>query len=391
MLKYLVHALPLLLCLLFPGPAGAAAASPDLLDIRLSSVEADSRLKPTTFMLHVEMENVSGRTLRILKWRTPLAADIGAPIFEVKIDGTPAPYIGKLIKRSAPQDDDYLILEPGRTASVEVDLANLYDLGRTGLCTVEFSLSTLDIQDLAVQGKSGEAGDRPRKIRANLLSRYLAVPLQPPARSKTADFSGCSAWEQSVLTEALEAARDITRTARRDLANAPVDQRAQAERYLEWFGAYDPARYATVSDHFDKLEDALDNRQITFVCDCTDMYYAYVYPNLPYEIHPCQVFWNAPLTGTDSQAGTIVHETSHFQVVADTDDHVYGQSKCRRLADSYPALAIENADSHEYFAENTPALAMPDSTPEETEETQTPPVITPTARLQVVINALLLK
>jgi peptidyl-Lys metalloendopeptidase len=70
----------------------------------------------------------------------------------------------------------------------------------------------------------------------------------------------------------------------------------------------------------------------------------------------CNAFWNAPMTGTDSKGGTLVHEMSHFTVVADTDDHAYGQSACKNLAISSPTRALDNADSHEYFAENTPSL-----------------------------------
>ena len=91
-------------------------------------------------------------------------------------------------------------------------------------------------------------------------------------------------------------------------------------------------------------------------CSCDDPYFAYVYPNQPYTIYVCNAFWTAPATGTDSKAGTLVHEMSHFNVVAATDDHVYGQSSCRGLATSQPNLAVQNADSHEYFAENTPPL-----------------------------------
>jgi len=55
--------------------------------------------------------------------------------------------------------------------------------------------------------------------------------------------------------------------------------------------------------------------------------------------------------------GTIIHEMSHFTVTADTDDYAYGQSACRSLADNNPSAAINNADSHEYMAENTPSLS----------------------------------
>jgi len=57
------------------------------------------------------------------------------------------------------------------------------------------------------------------------------------------------------------------------------------------------------------------------------------------------------------QGGTLVHESSHFTKNGATDDHVYGQSACKSLAQSNPAMAVDNADSHEYFAENNPALA----------------------------------
>jgi peptidyl-Lys metalloendopeptidase len=92
-------------------------------------------------------------------------------------------------------------------------------------------------------------------------------------------------------------------------------------------------------------------------CSCTDAgVYAYVFANQPYKIYACPVFWTAPALGTDSKAGTMIHEMSHFTVVAGTQDFVYGQSGAAALAISNPANALRNADNHEYFAENTPVL-----------------------------------
>lgn len=64
------------------------------------------------------------------------------------------------------------------------------------------------------------------------------------------------------------------------------------------------------------------------------------------------------MTGTDSRAGTLVHEMSHFNVIANTDDHEYGQVAARRLARKNPNKAVNNADNYEYYAENTPVLTM---------------------------------
>ncbi len=51
-----------------------------------------------------------------------------------------------------------------------------------------------------------------------------------------------------------------------------------------------------------------------------------------------------------------MHELSHFNVITGTNDYAYGQSAAKSLAISNAAQARQNADSHEYFAENTPGL-----------------------------------
>jgi peptidyl-Lys metalloendopeptidase len=94
----------------------------------------------------------------------------------------------------------------------------------------------------------------------------------------------------------------------------------------------------------------------TITTRCKHYYYAYGYPNKPYTIYLCKVFWLASLSGTDSQGGTLIHEMSHFTLVAGTNDYVYGQAGARNLAITNPNNAINNADNHEYFAENNPKL-----------------------------------
>lgn len=127
-------------------------------------------------------------------------------------------------------------------------------------------------------------------------------------------------------------------------------------RYTWWFGTYSSSRYSTVRTHFNNIYSALSSQAYTFNCSCSDSgTYAYVYPTQPYKVYLCGAFWSAPNTGTDSRAGTLVHETSHFNVVAATGDYGYGQTNAHNLAVSNPAKAITNADNHEYFTENNPA------------------------------------
>ena len=131
---------------------------------------------------------------------------------------------------------------------------------------------------------------------------------------------------------------------------------AAGPRYTSWFGAYTSSRYATVKSHFANINSTIASKTMTFDCTCTDSgTYAYVYPDSPYVVYFCGAFWAAPNTGTDSRAGTIIHETSHFNVVAGTNDWAYGKTACKNLASSNPTRAVDNADCHEYFAENTPA------------------------------------
>ncbi len=69
-------------------------------------------------------------------------------------------------------------------------------------------------------------------------------------------------------------------------------------------------------------------------------------------MHVCPAYFTLPpLTalrpGTrrsdnGTREGTIVHEVSHFLLVADTHDHCYSRSECSEMARQDPARAIEN-------------------------------------------------
>ncbi|HWR13412.1 MAG TPA: M35 family metallo-endopeptidase [Terriglobales bacterium] len=307
------------------------------------------------------LTNTSGAALNVLKWQTPLE-EFTAPIFQVHKDGVLVPYIGKLVKRGAPTADDYVSIAPGQTVSSTIDLAEGYAIADSGQYTVEFSSALLDFGDAAPSALAARKSLIPQLIRSNnvpfqVLEARKLPPTLPPGEGTAAKqpaFQSCSQTQQPVLSQALQDADTLTIGASLVL-HAQQSNNAQCPRYKTWFGTYDATRWTTVTNHFDKLHDALANKTVTFHCDCNQGWYAYVYPNQPYHVWVCNAFWSAPANGTDSKAGTIVHETSHFNVVAQTQDHVYGQYGCKNLATNDPAKAIQNADSHEYFGENTPS------------------------------------
>jgi peptidyl-Lys metalloendopeptidase len=204
---------------------------------------------------------------------------------------------------------------------------------------------------------------------------------RPPA------FTECTSNQESQIDQALSAAESIARNSADSIRDTPTSLRNTAARYKEWFGVYAENRWNKIQSNFDKIYDATANRIVGFDCSCDDedvdyqSTFAYVYANDPYNMNVCGQFWAAQLTGTDSRAGTIVHELSHFNVVAATDDIAYGQQAARNLAVDFPDDAVMNADSHEYFAENTPFLLMPTSDDLPPEPEPEPLVIAPIINL----------
>ncbi len=162
-------------------------------------------------------------------------------------------------------------------------------------------------------------GARPRGSRE--VTKSLAeMQAESTAAAASVSYSQCSSSQQSTIGQALSAAQTMASNADAYLTNG-----ALGTRYTKWFGAVDSSRVATVKSHFAAIKSALATKPITVNCGCTDTAYAYVYPTQPYTIYVCKAFWNAPLSGTDSKGGTLVHEMSHFNVVAGTDDWAYGQ------------------------------------------------------------------
>ncbi|KIM23516.1 hypothetical protein M408DRAFT_27858 [Serendipita vermifera MAFF 305830] len=117
---------------------------------------------------------------------------------------------------------------------------------------------------------------------------------------------------------------------------------ANSARYETWFGTFEQSNVDRVLDHYGKI------RSDVFV---------HVFPDEFGHIHLCNQYIQAEVAGTDSKAGTIVHESTHFTLNGRTKDLAYGQTRAQALAVSNSTGATMNADSHEYFAENSPALA----------------------------------
>jgi peptidyl-Lys metalloendopeptidase len=366
-------ALPVLVaCSSEPGDGTTAAGDPGSGDVATVSTESPldtdlSRIAITVvsdkaafrategLAVSVTMTNQAGHAVRLLRWQTPIDG-VHEPLFDVTRDGVEVDYVGRQYKRPAPREKDYVVIAAGESLTHTVDLGEAYDLSQTGSYTVRFhtdapsmvrgmvQVSPLVSNDLGVQVEG-----RPSAIAEPEDARGSEQGIV--AVGATTYSGGCTASEKTSLATALSSAASYAGNALTYLNGTPGSK----PRYTTWFGAYSSSNWSTARTHFTNIKSALDTKNYVLDCSCTDDYYAYVYPTQPYKVYLCGAFWSAPNTGTDSRAGTIIHESSHFNVIASTDDRAYGQTACKSLAKKSPSKALDNADTHEYFAENTPA------------------------------------
>ncbi len=303
---------------------------------------------------HVTVSNRSRATVVVPDWQLP-SEEMETAQFVVRRDGRTVSFAEPHIKRGASQAVPMIRLAPGVALSYDIELSRAYDFSQNGGYTIEF---------VSRGANAGQAPLRSTVQEVRLDGRGASLTSVGPsafvgpnsAASITAlasllTYTKCSSTQQTQVATAVASAATYATAAKSYMAANVLGQ-----RYTKWFGTVSAANANTVKAHYVAIDDAFATKPITVDCSCRKNYYAYVYASQPYKIYVCNAFWSAKNVGTDSRAGTLIHEMSHFTVVAGTSDWAYGQSAAASLALSNIAKAISNADSHEYFAENTPLL-----------------------------------
>ncbi|KXN86513.1 Peptidyl-Lys metalloendopeptidase [Leucoagaricus sp. SymC.cos] len=311
------------------------------------SVDTVENLKVTT-----TVTNTGDGTLKLLN--DPLSPLSQLPANTFKITGgakNASPSFkgikAKFVPSVAATQKAYTVLAPGESVDVEHNLSTTYDFTDAGEGAYSFEANNL----FYAVDDSAKVTVLKANVEAHTARVSGTLRVARPAVEKRASYNGCSSSEQSGLVSAASAAQSYAASALSYLTS----HTSSTTRYVTWFGTYTSSRHSTVQSHFSSISSNTFS-SFTYDCTCTDSgTYAYVYPDDFGHIYLCGAFWAAPNTGTDSRGGTLIHESSHFTVNGGTDDHVYGQSACKSLAISDPNSAIDNADSHEYFAENNPA------------------------------------
>jgi peptidyl-Lys metalloendopeptidase len=94
--------------------------------------------------LEFALTNAGEDVIKVLNWQTPFEG-ITAPMFTVMRDGAEVEYRGRMLKRSAPRKDDYLVLKPGERRRATINLADAWDVDAPGRYTVEYSAQLFDV------------------------------------------------------------------------------------------------------------------------------------------------------------------------------------------------------------------------------------------------------
>ncbi|KAF9463906.1 peptidyl-Lys metalloendopeptidase [Collybia nuda] len=249
----------------------------------------------------------------------------------------------------------FTVLGVGKSVVIAHDLSKGYDFGSSGPGKYTFSIvGKFHRVDSSKHAVSIQATTRSHQL---TLKGDLSIANHQPDMHGLATFVNCNATQQSQVNTAITNAKTYVTGS----INYLTSHTTGTPRFTTWFGVFQNTRYRAVLSNFNSLISHGDeftgwqyNCAPATGCDPGDV--AYVQPTVYGKVYLCGGFWTAPATGTDSKAGTLVHEGSHFVATAGTTDIAYGQTDCKQLAISNPNQAIRNADSYEYFAENTPPL-----------------------------------
>jgi len=343
-------------------------------------VKPDKNFKTqSSIPLKVVLTNTSNQDLSVLTWNTPLD-DVVTDCLDITVNGRKVEYDGPIIKRGAPTAKDYVLIKAGESVETNFPVSDAYDTSKPG--TYEVTLKTM-IPDA-----------RPKQPRlAAALNAPDFEPIQLPVKDKTTFRVEKGEGRRLTLGAAARSKEHAKKAAAkkattRALAAAKKKPEAQAfleplstggtaaqktkakkahadgydlcvkalaslvddARYVEWVGAHTLKRFNKVKINYTAVKTRMESVQFTYNLSgsgCGSGVFAYTYKGTS-TIWFCDQFWAASATGTDSKAGTVLHEHTHSD--ASTDDNVYGQVGCRNMAINQPNKAVENADSHEYYA-----------------------------------------
>jgi peptidyl-Lys metalloendopeptidase len=174
------------------------------------------------------------------------------------------------------------------------------------------------------------------------------------------NYAGCTKVERGIIVAAMDRSKRLALTAATAIGPTPV--------FTRWFGKYNTKSAEIVRRNVKSIVGAIRTGAVTTECVnvgvglCDKDTYAFVNSDSHYLVNLCPKFFEMPTMkdlddfeiseGNGTRAGTIIHEISHFTIVAATEDICYARDVCAEMAIDAPLDAIMNADSYQYFVED---------------------------------------
>lgn len=121
--------------------------------------------------------------------------------------------------------------------------------------------------------------------------------------------------------------------------------------FREWFGDDSEEARQAMLEKTRNMRERIE--EVTMVHAEGDAF-AHVHPAASSTMYMEDEFWASGRSPPESQGSTVIHEASHYWGTPGTDDHAYGPTKCKRLAEEHPDKAQDNADNIAYYAEGVP-------------------------------------
>lgn len=187
----------------------------------------------------------------------------------------------------------------------------------------------------------------------NLYAYCLNDPVNrfdPLGLSPSLIFINCDDPQKGILRQAVAEATRYANEGQSALVQlSDAKTAAKDKRYMKWFGCPTDKRLRTLKANWQKLVNAFQTGTIKLKNEPKNPDFGVVIPGFGIVIRVGGSFWAAPMTGTNSKAGTLIHEMSHE--VSGTKDFTYGTANAQNLAKKNPEKAIRNADNWEFFVE----------------------------------------
>lgn len=253
-----------------------------------------SQVRETT--LRWTLTNTGEDKLTIRRWELPLDPLSGGQGFVLRGDHGILAYQGAHVKRSAPNADSWVTVEPSDSLTINFDLRDAFSL-RGSLQVSYESRVFVQGQDAPLLVKSNTLTLSvttlsffiPPPMRENIFRDVDTVPIVGSTTGARQYFISCNDKQKSQVPQALRSAASATK--------AKSTSSTWTSFHTKWFGRYS-SNLKVVNSHYYAISDAMSSRDSSFDCKppkCSDSStFAYVYPSdAAHTMHLCGGYWTA--------------------------------------------------------------------------------------------------